>query len=108
MSHTPGPWYSHLLLSVACENDGEYGNATCITNTPEHEYAATGDSGDWVAFVPHDRDHAANAALIAAAPDLLAAARLANQELIDIGQGSSGSPALVALWAAIAKAEGRE
>jgi hypothetical protein len=48
------------------------------------------------------------AALLAAAPDLLAAARLANQELIDMGQGSSGSPAMVALWAAIAKAEGRE
>jgi len=48
------------------------------------------------------------ATLFAAAPDLLAAARLANQELIDLGQGSSGSPALAALWAAIAKAEGRE
>jgi hypothetical protein len=48
------------------------------------------------------------AALLAAAPDLLAAARLANQELIDMGQANSGSPALVALWAAIAKAEGRE
>ena len=75
MSHTPGPWYSHLYLSVACENDGEYGGATCITNTPADEYAATGNSGDWVAFVPHDRDHAANAALIAAAPDLLAACK---------------------------------
>jgi hypothetical protein len=49
-----------------------------------------------------------NARLIAAAPELLAASRLANQELIDLGVGSSGSPALVALWAAIAKAEGRE
>jgi hypothetical protein len=46
--------------------------------------------------------------LLAAAPELLAAARLANQELIDLGQGSSGSPALASLWAAIAKAEGRE
>lgn len=77
MSHTPGPWYSHLYLSVACENDGEYGSATCITNTPEDEYAATGNSGDWVAFIPHDGNHAANARLIAAAPDLLAVARMA-------------------------------
>lgn len=55
-----------------------------------------------------DDEMLADARLIAAAPDLLAAARLANQELIDMGQGSSGSPALAALWAAIAKAEGRE
>ena len=46
--------------------------------------------------------------LVRAAPELLAAARLANQELIDLGQGSSASPALRALWSAIAKAEGRE
>jgi hypothetical protein len=71
MGHTTGPWYSHLYLSVACENDGEYGSATCITNTPEDEYAATGNSGDWVAFIPHDGNHAANARLIAAAPTLL-------------------------------------
>jgi len=48
----------------------------------------------------------ANAHLIAAAPDLLAAARLANEELLALGAGSSGSPALRALWQAIAKAEG--
>jgi hypothetical protein len=73
MSHTHGPWYCHMLLSVACENDGEYGDATCITNTTEEDYMATGNSGDWVAFVPHDRCHAANARLIAACPDMLAA-----------------------------------
>jgi hypothetical protein len=50
----------------------------------------------------------ANARLIAAAPELLAAARMANQELLDLGVGSSASPALQALWTAIAKAEGRD
>ena len=50
----------------------------------------------------------ANARLIAAAPELLEAARLANLELIALGIGSSGSPALRALWWAIAKAEGKE
>jgi hypothetical protein len=54
------------------------------------------------------RDKRESQRLMAAAPDLLAASRLANQELIDLGVGSSGSPALVALWAAIAKAEGRD
>ena len=55
-----------------------------------------------------DGDYEGTARLVAAAPELLEAARLANQELIDLGQGSSASPALRALWWAIAKAEGRE
>ncbi len=57
------------------------------------------DDWDWDKY-----DHR----LVAAAPELLEAARLANQELIDLGQGSSASPALRALWSAIAKAEGKE
>ena len=97
MSHTPGPWTAsagwpsdvwHVEVS-----DGRY---SVIVSRSEETAA-------WSAA-----EVQANAQLIAAAPDLLAAARLANQELIDVGQGSSGSPALAALWAAIAKAEGRE
>jgi hypothetical protein len=88
MGHTPGPWgldgtgsiYSDALPRSAC----------LVANLES-------DSDDW----------AADGALISAAPDLLAAARLANQELLDLGQGSSASPALRALWMAIAKAEGR-
>jgi hypothetical protein len=38
----------------------------------------------------------------------LAAARLANEELLALGAGSSGSPALRALWEAIAKSEGAQ
>lgn len=53
------------------------------------------------------RDKRESQRLLAAAPELLEAARLANQELIDLGQGSSASPALRSLWSAIAKAEGR-
>jgi hypothetical protein len=64
--------------------------------------------GELITYAAATTRRRVNAILIAAAPDLLAAARLANQELIDLGQGSSGSPALAALWAAIAKAEGRE
>lgn len=114
MAHTPGPWYDHMILSVACENDGEYGDATCITTTPEDEYASTGVSGDWVAFVPHDRNHAANAALIAAAPELLDALRDA-ADAIDLAQAQVDSEndrytlckRLVAVKRVIAKAEGR-
>jgi hypothetical protein len=54
-----------------------------------------------------DVNHADLAQLLAAAPELLDAARLANEELLALGVGSSASPAIRALWAAIAKAEGR-
>ena len=54
-----------------------------------------------------EEERVANGNLISASPDLLEAARLANQELLALGQGSSASPALRALWSAIAKAEGR-
>jgi hypothetical protein len=90
MSHTPGPWW------VDGPDEGIE-----VHDTFGRTASVWGDQGA-------NSEAWANASLIAAAPDLLAAARLANQELIDMGQGSSGSPALVALWAAIAKAEGRK
>lgn len=87
--HTPGPW------------DTGVGDMTVRVNRLSDEIAKRfGDDSD--------RQVEGNAALLLAAPELLAAARLANQELIDLGVGSSGSPALVALWSAIAKAEGRD
>ena len=91
MSHTPGPW----ILDNAKD---DYGDRTWEVSSQEGTYMAYG--------IPWHRLD--DARLVAAAPELLAASRLANQELIDLGVGSSGSPALVALWAAIAKAEGRE
>jgi len=90
MRHTPGPWWVEGP-GEGIEVHDTFGRTASVWG----EHAP--DSEAW-----------ANAHLIAAAPELLAAARLANQELLDIGQGSSGSPALGALWAAIAKAEGRE
>jgi hypothetical protein len=90
MSHTPGPWWVDGPAD-GIEVHDTFGRTASVWGDQDASSEA------W-----------ANASLIAAAPDLLAAARLANQELIDMGQGSSGSPALVALWAAIAKAEGRK
>ena len=90
MKHTPGPWAVR-----EAEGDELY-----------EVYREAG--GELITYAAATTRRRVNAILIAAAPDLLAAARLANQELIDLGQGSSGSPALAALWAAIAKAEGRE
>lgn len=93
MAHTPGPW--------VCDNEKD------MFDTDERTWIVTSADGLFLAAgIPWERE--ADARLIAAAPELLEAARLANQELIDLGQGSSASPALRALWSAIAKAEGRE
>lgn len=93
MTHTPGPW--------GCDGTEVHAEHLVICNAYR---SRTDDEGNWMS----SEEVEANARLIGAAPDLLEAARLANQELIDLGQGSSASPALRALWSAIAKAEGRE
>lgn len=69
---TPGPWYCHVQTAVAEESDGEYGAATCITTADAGSYSRTGNRGDVIAWVPHDRKHGPNARLIAAAPEMLA------------------------------------
>jgi hypothetical protein len=91
--HTHGPW----AIARCGENDpkpcGVYSEAV-----------ATG----MICSIPTQHESAkANAHLIAAAPELLNAARLANEELLALGVGSSASLALRALWSAISKAEGR-
>lgn len=80
---TPGPWYCHVQTAVAEESDGEYGDATCITTADADSYSSTGNRGDVIAWVPHDRKHGPNARLIAAAPDLLNVARLAFEYVLD-------------------------
>ena len=88
MSYTPGPW--------------GYDGTGCV-------YSSALPRGHCVIaeLCDHSNDWHADGVLLASAPELLDAARLASQELIDLGQGSSASPALRALWSAIAKAEGR-
>lgn len=88
MAHTPGPWGLDGTGSIYSD---ALPKEECIVANLES------DSADWEA----------DGHLISAAPELLEAARLANLELLAMGQGSSASPALRALWAAIAKAEGR-
>ena len=100
MSHTDGPWTIGDVQWIMNQQT-KMGYSYRPITAGSWELATVWEDDD-------DSEMTANVHLIAAAPDLLAAARLANQELIDLGQGSSGSPALVALWAAIAKAEGRE
>lgn len=86
--HTPGPWRYRLRGSgKGCD-----------------VLAGEGRQVEVVAYDVHGRTAEADAALIAAAPDLLDALRLAEEWLVSVG--ADGSP-LTAVRAAIAKAEGR-
>lgn len=91
--HTPGPWKiegraAEGFVLVRSESGDNIANVC--------EYGQQSET-------PDAQTH--NARLIAAAPGLLAAAELANKELLALGVGSSGSPALQALWTAIANAK---
>ena len=98
-THTKGPWHigqGNGEGSIFCES-----GRTRLESGETTLYPVCDIVRGW-----DEAEDEANAHLIAAAPDLLAAARLANEELLALGAGSSGSPALRALWQAIAKAEG--
>jgi hypothetical protein len=100
-THTKGPWHigqGNGEGSIFCES-----GRTRLESGGTTLYSVCDISHGW-----DEAEDQANAHLIAAAPDLLAAARLANEELLALGVGSSGSPALRALWEAIAKAEGAQ
>lgn len=102
--HTPGPW-------VACTDDAAWDRITIEQDRtklpPGEEPSVVGeayDSGDGI-----DRATAeANAALIAAAPDLLAALREARALANHFAQGGGPVPRerFDAIDAAIARAEG--
>jgi hypothetical protein len=110
MSHTPGPWHYHYATAVGEESeDGDYNAAFGITSRSKEEFQADGNRGDLVAYVPWDCDHIANARLIAAAPEMLAALReLVHYDEGSSEQGSYGYEVLSRCKAVIAKAEGRE
>jgi hypothetical protein len=88
-THTPAPWRY------------EPGTKT-IRSVPANYWLASIDSWDGAV------DHAANAQLIAAAPEMLAALKVAEAHLYDSWQNhAGGSDDLETVRNAIAKAEGR-
>ena len=94
--HTPGPW-----ASVPCQAD--HGATTAIQ----------GVASDILARVPAGPRAVANAQLIAAAPDLLAALQAVTAELRQLQQNGdirdsirNGAEYLIAADAALAKARG--
>lgn len=86
-THTPGPWEA--------------------LNRGYKHHVTSQDAGAFYAEIcgPH---HEANARLIAAAPDLLAALQICAKELRKISSNVLMNPAYQKARAAIAKAEGRE
>jgi len=102
VGHTPGPWVWH------CEPG--HGGALCSAHGTVIDH--TNYEGMWFGRYL-DAEDAANARLIAAAPDLLEAARLARWNFKlknDSGDflGDDEHEAWTALDAAILKAEGRQ
>jgi hypothetical protein len=111
MSHTPGPWHCHYVADIAEETESLWQLATGITTSSIDEFNKEGDRGDLIAWVPHDRNEEANAALISAAPELLAALKkcvFALNVKAKFRAGDSDSYAIAAQAdLAINKAEGR-
>lgn len=106
--HTPGPWTSH--------------RATQADNVGGIDYAITDDHGKIIAEAFHrvgfglgtglyeERPAAANARLIAAAPELIDALRLCASHLAQFVEDddSVGALALLGAHDALSKADGRE
>lgn len=89
--HTPGPWRIENDAPSYCINAGERRHVAMVSCYTD---GTPGNSSS---------ENLANARLIAAAPDLLAAAKLALDDCCDLIQTGAGN----ALEAAIAKAEGK-
>lgn len=107
--HTPGPWFVDDR-----DSNRQNGIVVCTGEVPARgmvTIAAIRNVGaPWPAAVDVDL---ANAALIAAAPDLLAACKLAAEAFVnhldyDCDESSAEREAYRALQAAIAKAEGQQ
>ena len=91
MTHTPGPWTVNKYRSIGA---GEHGTRPIVAHV-EPFYGTDRQYGD----------DTANARLIAAAPDMLAALCLA-QDTLTPPRGDEEQEALAAITAAIAKAQG--
>ena len=112
VTHTPGPWRAHT--DKADKPQMAYRGNVCVlfmNGLGDDEYAAVSCAAGEVGPELSDADwhliHKANARLVAAAPDLLAALNA----LIAFWEGDPmdlDTVTLVRARAAIAKAEGRE
>lgn len=98
--HTPGPW------SVTAHRTGDYGDATVGYDNGMIAIVAGGNWGEWRdADDNGDAEFLANARLIAAAPDLLAACLVAAPLVAAYRNDDAMWAAYTQLIAAIAKVE---
>lgn len=101
---TPGPWRYERMPFNLLDGYRDWHVFGDLDATCEGEPDPT-----FVADCRHFASSEANARLIAAAPDLLEACKLANQFLLDQGHANSDTNCpLNQLWAAIAKATGKD
>lgn len=98
--HTAGPWSVRTFAPLGDEKCGQF---AVMGKTPHPSvFVCCGE------LDPRHGDGAANAALLAAAPDLLEAARAARDLILSYMPRMASAPAaLVRLNAAIESAEGR-
>jgi len=96
VQHTSGPWFTRDKNRVQLEFPEQI-YVKCEDGTPIH-----------IAYVPTREcaESHANARLIAAAPDLLAALEQVDDDLIENEEGSISLQTMQQLRAAIAKAKG--
>ncbi len=101
--HTPGPWIVNSEGQITDLQD-----RTIVPNVHGHNVPSNAFPRGSGQYVAEDDGGAANARLIAAAPDLLDVARKALRELRSINPGPAGDREgnRALLIAAIAKAEG--
>lgn len=102
-AHTPGPWVIDRAIAL---DDGEellYVQTPELRGTPGHDYRMEYGAMH-ICRVYHDSE--ANARLIAAAPDLLAACKAIHGYLKPL-RFICGTPEYAAVEQAIAKAEGK-
>lgn len=112
VAHTPGPWtVGYKSWDVRADNDkGKFKSIEIICDMRQWDYLAGKKQGPIV--LPPENEVAiqeANARLIAAAPDMLAAMKAVEEWWLgeEMGHHTGAPYAIFAICAAIAKAEGR-
>ena len=101
VKHTPGPWEVVLFFPDDCKDEGYW-----IRDEINRNWIARVHRWNGAPRSP-DATSKANAYVLAAAPDLLAACKDALEEIIVSIPGRAANPIIRRLEAAIAKATGK-
>lgn len=94
IKHTPGPWMAHWMVENKRTKTGRW-----YWTAPNQKFSG---QPEMVWFGNKDGESAANAKLVAAAPEMLQALRMLNRPMIALPPDT-----WMAVWSAIAKATGK-